>query len=213
MVKRMKRSALLFLASSLLAQQETDRYYFALLYRGPSASAARTPEEAQRLQAGHMAHIDHMSQLGKLVAAGPMAEAGEVRGVFLFKADSLADVKALAEQDPSIQAGRLRLEWMTWTAKRHIGQSLGERYRKDPKTPMTMARHSLVLLRGPADAELPRQLMDQAHLAAGPVSGHSSIRAILVSSEADSAKVKAASAAPGFTVEVLPWFVAREVWP
>jgi uncharacterized protein YciI len=100
-------------------EYEMTTYYVAFLYRGPAWSAGETPDRA-RLQDAHMAHIRSMAESGKLLVAGPFTDDGDLRGIFVFRTGSLEEAKALAEQDPSVKAGRLRLEWHPWFAAKNI---------------------------------------------------------------------------------------------
>jgi len=84
-------------------------YVVGLLYKGPAWTAEKTPA-VESLQAGHMANIQKMADMGKLVAAGPMGDTGQLRGIFIFRADSVAEVKAMAQADPAINAGRLKID-------------------------------------------------------------------------------------------------------
>ena len=88
-------------------------YYFAFLRRGPKWTATRTPE-TEKLQADHMAHINSMARSGKLVIAGPFENAGDYAGVFVFKGNSIDEARALAENDPTVKAGRLVIEIHPW---------------------------------------------------------------------------------------------------
>ena len=90
-------------------------YVMGLLRRGPS-TAAQTPEEARRIQEGHMANILKMAETGKLIVAGPFTDNGDLRGVFIFKVSSVEEARALAAPDPAIQSGRLVLELHPWYA-------------------------------------------------------------------------------------------------
>ena len=74
--------SLLFLFSSTPLQPEekppqfeVEKYQFGLLKRGPQWTPEKTPE-TQKIQEGHMANINKMARLGKLVAAGPMGDNG-----------------------------------------------------------------------------------------------------------------------------------------
>jgi uncharacterized protein len=89
-------------------------YVFGLLVRGPKWTAAVT-EETKRLQEGHMANINRLSEAGKLVLAGPFIDGGERRGVFIFKVDTLEEARALTETDPAVKAGRLKIELHRWS--------------------------------------------------------------------------------------------------
>ena len=100
-------------------QYEMTTYYVAFLYRGPAWSPEETPEHA-RLQEAHMAHIREMGASGKLLLAGPFTDDGDLRGIFVFRTASLEEAKALAEADPSVKAGRLRLEWHPWFSAKNI---------------------------------------------------------------------------------------------
>ena len=89
-------------------------YQIGLLKRGPKWTPERTPETA-RLQADHLAHIGKMAESGKLVVAGPFADGGDLRGVFLFRADSMEEAKAMSGKDPAVKAGRLTVELHPWS--------------------------------------------------------------------------------------------------
>jgi uncharacterized protein YciI len=88
-------------------------YVFGLLVKGPNWTPGET-EENKQLQAAHMANINRLAEAGKLVLAGPFKDGGDRRGVFIFKADTLAEAQALADTDPAVRAGRLRLELHRW---------------------------------------------------------------------------------------------------
>ena len=93
---------------------EFDRYTFVLLRRGPRA-LEMSQDEIDRHQAAHLAHLDAMRQRGVLVAAGPLENQDDEtkRGICIYRSD-LAETRRLAAQDPSVQAGRLTIEAITW---------------------------------------------------------------------------------------------------
>jgi uncharacterized protein YciI len=93
---------------------EFDRYTFVLLRRGPRA-LEMSQDEIDRNQAAHPAHLDAMRQRGVLVAAGPFEDQADQtkRGICIYRTD-LEETRRLAAQDPSVQAGRLAIEAMTW---------------------------------------------------------------------------------------------------
>jgi len=94
-------------------------YYFCLLTKGPNRT--QSPVEAQKLQAGHMANMGRLAAEGKLLVAGPFADDGDWRGIFIFKCASLEEAQALVATDPAIAAGRLKAEIHPWmTAKGYI---------------------------------------------------------------------------------------------
>ena len=88
-------------------------YVMGLLYRGPNATPEVT-ETSKKLQAGHMANINKMAADGHLLIAGPMADQGELRGIFIFDTDDVKKAQEWCDQDPAIQAGTLRVERHKW---------------------------------------------------------------------------------------------------
>jgi uncharacterized protein YciI len=117
--------ACLLLAGCLLAQNQPepkvvmDHYFVGLLFKGPKWTAEATPE-VMEIQKGHMANIRKMAQTGKLIVAGPFTDDMELRGMFIFKAASAEEVKAMVAQDPAVKAGRLRLDLHPWMAPKGI---------------------------------------------------------------------------------------------
>jgi len=106
-------------AGPVANEYEMTTYQVAFLKRGPAWTPGDSPEH-QKLQEAHMAHIRRMAETGKLLVAGPFTDDGDLRGMFVFRASSLEEAKALAEQDPTVQAGRLILEWHPWFAAKNI---------------------------------------------------------------------------------------------
>jgi uncharacterized protein YciI len=94
---------------------EMTNYVLGLLRKGPN-SGQGTKEEAEKIQAGHMANIRKMAETGKLIVAGPMGDNGELRGIFIFNAKSPDEVRDMVNRDPAIQAGRLIVELHPWFA-------------------------------------------------------------------------------------------------
>jgi uncharacterized protein YciI len=87
-------------------------YVMALLKAGPNRD--RPAEEAQRLQAAHRANIDRLAAQGKLILAGPFADDGVLRGIYVFDVPTVAEAEALTNTDPAIQAGQLVMELHPW---------------------------------------------------------------------------------------------------
>jgi uncharacterized protein YciI len=101
---------------------ELDSYTFVLLKRGPRA-AKYSDEELDRLQEQHLAHLDAMREQGHMLIAGPFSDQPDasLRGFCLYKTD-LEETRRLAELDPSVQAGRMAVDVMTWWTKRGLLQ-------------------------------------------------------------------------------------------
>jgi uncharacterized protein YciI len=88
-------------------------YSLGFLKRGDKWSPAETPER-ERIQEAHLKNIGRLHEMGKLVAAGPFMEDGDLRGIFVFKTATLEEANELTNTDPAVQAGRLRIELYEW---------------------------------------------------------------------------------------------------
>jgi uncharacterized protein YciI len=93
---------------------ELESFAFVLLRSGPNANAF-SDAELERLQAAHLAHLDEMTRLGKLAGAGPFSDQPDesLRGLCFYRC-SVEEARELAERDPSVQAGRMAVDVMTW---------------------------------------------------------------------------------------------------
>jgi uncharacterized protein YciI len=90
-----------------------ETYYLGFLRRGDKWSPEDTPER-QRIQEAHLKNIGRLHDMGKLVAAGPFMEDGDLRGIFVFKTATAEEANELTNTDPAVQAGRLRIELHPW---------------------------------------------------------------------------------------------------
>ncbi|WP_026952075.1 YciI family protein [Algoriphagus mannitolivorans] len=89
------------------------KYVMAFLLRGDRVSEY-TPEQRQEIQAGHMANIGKMADMGKLIVAGPFFGNDDLRGIYIFDVQSIEEAKTLTETDPAIQAGVLKMDLKEW---------------------------------------------------------------------------------------------------
>ena len=91
-----------------------ETYTLVLLRRGDAWTAETTPE-TEAIQTQHLAHLGELWKSGRIVIAGPFDEQDDesFRGLCLYRAP-LEEARGLAEADPAVQAGRLRVEVMTW---------------------------------------------------------------------------------------------------
>jgi hypothetical protein len=110
------------------AKFEFETVQLVLLVRAPTWK--KLPDgEAQALQKAHIGHLEAMGAAGKMVVAGPVGDQTDpaYRGICVYRVGSAAEAKALAEQDPVVRAGQLRVEAMTWY--------FGKGYMTFPKAP------------------------------------------------------------------------------
>jgi uncharacterized protein YciI len=89
--------------------------YFGFLKKGPNRKPGddKTPE-VQELQKAHLDNINRLAATKKLVMAGPFGDDGDLRGIFVFRVDSLKEAQDLAATDPMIKIDRLKIELLPW---------------------------------------------------------------------------------------------------
>lgn len=89
------------------------KYVMAFLLRGDKVTEFN-PEQRSEIQAGHMANIGKMAEMGKLIVAGPFMGTDDLRGIYIFDVQTLEEAKALTETDPAIKAGVLKMDLKEW---------------------------------------------------------------------------------------------------
>ena len=105
-------------------------YVMAFLKSGPNRD--QTEEEAQELQAAHMANIGRLADEGTLVLAGPFLDNGDLRGIYIFAVESVEEAEVLTAIDPAIKAGRLIMELHPWYGSAAV-MEVGEIHEKISK--------------------------------------------------------------------------------
>jgi uncharacterized protein YciI len=89
--------------------------YFAFLKRGPNRKEGddKNPE-IQELQKAHIANIERLAAMKKLIVAGPFGDNGDLRGIFVLRVASLKEAQELCATDPMVKSGRLVVELHPW---------------------------------------------------------------------------------------------------
>ena len=90
-----------------------ENYVLVILKLAPNAPQL-DKSAGDKLQEAHMANIRKLHSEGKLVAAGPFTENGDLRGIFVLKTNSPDEAKQWTETDPTIQQHRLVAEYHIW---------------------------------------------------------------------------------------------------
>jgi uncharacterized protein YciI len=99
--------------------EATTTAYLALLVRGDKWTPEKTPA-TEAIQKAHIDNINRLAAMKKLVVAGPFGDDGTLRGIFVFKVNSLEEARELANTDPAVKAGRLALKIYPWTVPEGI---------------------------------------------------------------------------------------------
>lgn len=117
----MRLLLLLILSLPLFAQTVPMRFYvMAILEKGPKWTKESSPEVTE-LSKGHMTNIGRLAKEGKLILGGPLQEAGDAAGIFLFNTASIEEARAWCDSDPAIAAGRFQVKLWKWYSAKGIG--------------------------------------------------------------------------------------------
>lgn len=87
---------------------EMKTYYLVFLKKGPNRS--QDSVTVNKLQELHIAHLDKMATEGKMDICGPLLEDGDIRGICIYNVASAEEAEKLANDDPMVRSGRLKVE-------------------------------------------------------------------------------------------------------
>lgn len=88
------------------------RYVFMLLESGGTKSKDST--EAAHFLEMHLAHLNSLSESGKLIVAGPFEGGGDHLGLLIFDVETVDEALKLEGEDPSVKTGRLKMNAFYW---------------------------------------------------------------------------------------------------
>jgi len=94
--------------STYLMQQ----YFMVFLKSGDNRSQDST--EAAELQKQHLAHLSRMASEGYASLIGPFGDDGEIQGIVVYNTPTQKEADSLANLDPMVKAGRLKVEVHPW---------------------------------------------------------------------------------------------------
>jgi len=95
-----------------------QQYFMAFLKR--SAIRGQNEEETAELQKLHLEHLKKMHDLGYADISGPFEDDGDMTGVTIYNVPSLKIADSLANSDPMVKAGRLKIEIHPWWAAKGV---------------------------------------------------------------------------------------------
>lgn len=88
------------------------KYTMVHLLAGPNRSLDEAA--AKQLQLEHLSYLLSLRKEGKLLINGPVLAEGELLGVSIYASADLDEVKAIAENDPAVKAGRIIIKAFPW---------------------------------------------------------------------------------------------------
>jgi uncharacterized protein len=97
---------------------EVDEYTLVLLYRGLNPPHL-DGDASERLQRHHLGHLEAMKRRGALLLSGPFSNQPDesLRGLCVYRV-GLDEARALAEADPAVRRGRLRIVAFNWYTRK-----------------------------------------------------------------------------------------------
>ena len=181
----------------------------------------------KEVQAAHVAYVMSLLDSGRAIISGPLADKGEIVGIYILRAMNAEEAKGWAESDPAVKAGNLAPEMHPWWSADVM---------KKPAMPVKLTTAYLGLLtRGakwtpektPATEELQKAHMANIQrlaqtkklVVAGPFGDDGWLRGIFVFRVAslDEAKELAetdpAVKAGRLAIEMHPWLVPEGILP
>ncbi len=123
-------------------------------------------EEAQRIQAAHMAHLHALGEKRWLLGAGPILTPGNLRGLLISRCQSVEEANELASADPAVQNKRLSVESYAWSGPPGIADAYWQEKAQNPAEKDRMQKHPIAFLRkSPSWQGWPAKEVFAAHFA------------------------------------------------
>lgn len=75
-----------------------------------------SPKAENRLEEAHVAHLRRLQEQGDLIIYGPLKGEADLRGLLIFRTESIDRARELMRNDPWVIRGALVLELSVWVA-------------------------------------------------------------------------------------------------
>jgi len=183
---------LIFVSASMAQPKEENKlvqFHMAILKKGPQWDATKEADRMPILKQ-HLANVIELLNSGKAVIAGPLGSETDLAGIFVLRAATAEEAKAMVDADPAVKAGLMVVEMHPWWS---------ENIFKKAVMPLKMQTVYLGFLkRGPnrkeGDSQTPEvQALQKAHIdninrladtkklvVAGPFGDNGDLRGIFV---------------------------------
>lgn len=114
--------------AELAKRYEADDYgmkMYVLVILKTGTNTTTTKAQTDSLFAGHMANIERLVKLNKLIVAGPLGKNDKTyRGIFILNTRSVDEAKELLATDPAYKAKLLDAEVINWYGSAALAEYL-----------------------------------------------------------------------------------------
>jgi len=108
------------LGSSTFTYSEGDSTYlmkqYFMVFLEAGEIRDHSDDEVATIQASHLAYLDSLAKLGVIQISGPFGDDEAVRGISIYRTSDLETAQALANGDPAVKVGRLKVRVRPWWA-------------------------------------------------------------------------------------------------
>ncbi|MCW5962488.1 MAG: hypothetical protein KIT83_00510 [Bryobacterales bacterium] len=175
----MRGLCLLLWMSCCLHAMEFHPYCWGFLNAHPDR--AEMPQaEVMEIQKGHLAHMERMSSMGRLMAAGPLATPGGARGLLVYQCESVKQAEEWTALDPAVVNKRLVVEIYRWKATGLWGEPLTTQRKTNPDAKYQMVQLPFAVVERldarPAGDPIPQALVAEHTAYASELSAQGKLR-------------------------------------
>ncbi|MCB0820234.1 MAG: hypothetical protein KDC13_06395 [Bacteroidetes bacterium] len=93
-------------------EMKLHKYFIVFLLSGDRRDQAA--DEVEKIQNAHILYLTSLWEQGIILLNGPFDDDGAMRGMSVYKVKSAEQAREYAENDPSVKAGRLKIEVHPW---------------------------------------------------------------------------------------------------